>query len=149
MKKSIMLLLTILGMVTTSQGQEYFKSEYHEGDTVEEVAKSTIQFLDMSIENMVFTNVKSCKVINVFKLINDTGWAEPKYIPTLLSTKMKFQVTDEKWNYLDVTFNMDLEANVFVKGIFNGRPFTYNNETHQLVYDDSEEIISNVEWNLR
>lgn len=149
MKKSIILLLTILGMVTTSQGQEYFKNEYHEGDTVEEVAKSTIQFLDMSIENMVFTNVKSCKVIYVFELINDTTWTEPKYIPTLLSTNMKFQVTDEKWNYLDITFNMDLEANVFVKGIFNGRPFTNNNETHQLVYDDSEEIISNVEWNLR
>ena len=148
MRKSFILLLTILGMVTTSQGQEYFKNEYHEGDTVEEVAKSTIQFLDMSIENMVFTNVKSCKVIYVFELINDTTWTEPKYIPTLLSTKMKFQVTDEKWNYLDITFNMDLEANVFVKGIFNGRPFT-NNETHQLVYDDSEEIISNVEWNLR
>ncbi len=149
MKKSFILLLTILGMVTTSQGQEYFKNEYHEGDTVEEVAKSTIQFLDMSIENMVFTNVKSCKVIYIFELINDTTWAEPKYIPTLLSTNMKFQVTDEKWNYLDITFNMDLEANVFVKGIFNGRPFTNNNETHQLVYDDSEEIISNVEWNLR
>jgi hypothetical protein len=149
MKKSFILLLTILGMVTTSQGQEYFKNEYHEGDTVEEVAKSTIQFLDMSIENMVFTNVKSCKVIYVFELINDTTWTEPKYIPTLLSTNMKFQVTDEKWNYLDITFNMDLEANVFVKGIFNGRPFTSNNETHQLVYDDSEEIISNVEWNLR
>lgn len=147
MKKSFILLLTILGMVTTSQGQEYFKNKYHEGDTVEE--NSYVHLLDMTFENMVFTNVKSCKVINVFKLINDTGWAEPKYIPTLLSTKMKFQVTDEKWNYLDITFNMDLEANVFVKGTFNGRTFNNNNETHQLVYDDSEEIISNVEWNLR
>ena len=147
MKKSFILLLTILGMVTTSQGQEYFKNEYHEGDTVEE--NSYVHLLDMTFENMEFANEKSCKSVNVFKLIEDSTRTDNKWTPTLLGYKSHFQVTDKEWNYLDITIYMDLEANVFVKGIFNGSPFTNNNETYELVYDDSEEIISNVEWNLR
>lgn len=148
MKKLILVVAVILGMTTTSQGQEYFKSKYNVGDSVCEVS-NMIQVLDMSIENMSFANVKSCKVTNVFKLIEDSGWSEPKYIPTLLGTKMKFQVTDEKWNYLDVTFYLDIDANLYVSGKFNGRSFTSNINTNNLIYDDTDEIVSNVEWNLR
>jgi hypothetical protein len=148
MKKLVLVVAVILGMTATSQGQEYYNNKYNLGDSVCEVS-NVIQVLDMSIENMVFANVKSCKVVNVYELIEDSTWVEPKYIPTLLGTKMKFQVTDDKWNYLDITFYLDLDANVFVKGKFNGKPFTSNINTNNLIYDDTDEIVPNVEWNLR
>jgi hypothetical protein len=148
MKKLVLVVAVILGMTATSQGQEYYKNKYNLGDSVCEVS-NVIQVLDMSIENMVFANVKSYKVVNVYELIEDSTWVEPKYIPTLLGTKMKFQVTDDKWNYLDITFFLDLDANLFVKGKFNGKPFTSNINTNNLIYDDTDEIVPNVEWNLR
>jgi hypothetical protein len=148
MKKLVLVVLVILGMTASSKGQEYYKANYNLGDSVCERSVMT-QVLDMSIENMVFANVKSYKVVNVFKLIEDSTWVEPKYIPTLLGTKMKFQVTDDKWNYLDITFYLDIDANLFVKGKFNGKPFTSNINTNNLIYDDTDEIVPNVEWNLR
>jgi hypothetical protein len=148
MNKSTMLLLTILGMVTTSGAQTYNKPTYALGDTVEEVDTSTIQFLDMSIENMSFENAKSCKVTNVFELVDYYTEME-KFIPSLLGTKIHFQVTDDEWNYLDLHVYVDLQANFFAQGIINGRTFTRDLDTGLLYYDDSNEIVPNFDWQIR
>jgi hypothetical protein len=147
MKKSIILLLTILGMVTTSKAQEYHSPTYAEGDTVEEVDVDVIQVLNMTIGNMAFEGAKSCKVSNVLTLIEDSRDAN-NFIPSLIGTKIHFQVTDDHWNYLDLNIYVDLQANFFANGIFNGRTFTREIISGDLYYDDNDEMVPNFDWEI-
>ena len=147
MKKSIILLLTILGMVTTSKAQEYHSPTYAEGDTVEEVDVDVIQVLNMTIGNMAFEGAKSCKVSNVLTLIEDSR--DPNnFIPSLIGTKIHFQVTDDAWNYVDLHVYVDLQANFHARGIFNGRTFTRDLDSGNLYYDDNDEMVPNFDWEI-
>ena len=148
MKKLFILLLTILGIVRTSSAQPYNKPTYAIGDTVEQVDSLTIQLLDMSIENMSFENATSIEVINVFYLIDYYEKME-KFIPSLLGTKIHFQVTDEDSNFLDLHIYLGIESNLVVRGMINGRTFATDGASGDLYYDDSNELLPNVEWNLR
>jgi hypothetical protein len=134
-------------MVTTCDAQPYNKPTYALGDTVEEVDTSTIQLLDMSIENMSFENARSCKVTYVFQLVEYYTEME-KFIPSLLGTKIHFQVTDDEWNYLDLNIYVDLQANFHARGIFNGRTFTRYLDNGNLYYDDNDEMVPNFDWEI-
>jgi hypothetical protein len=147
MKKSIIMLLTILGIGTTSKAQEYHAPKYAEGDTVEEVDVDVIQVLNMTISNMAFEGAKSCKVSNVLTLIEDSRDAN-NFIPSLIGTKIHFQVTDDHWNYLDLNIYVDLQANFFANGIFNGRTFTREIISGDLYYDDNDEMVPNFDWEI-
>ena len=110
MKKSIILLLTILGIVTTSKAQYYELSTHAVGDTVEIVDSTTVQVLNMTIGDMNIESAKSCKVINVFRL-QEYADDDTKLIPSFIGTKIHFQATDDQWNYLDLNIYVDLQAN--------------------------------------
>jgi hypothetical protein len=85
MKKSIILLLTILGMVTTSEAQYYEISAHAVGDTVEIVDSTTVQVLNMTIGDMSIERAKSCKVINVFRR-QEYADDDTKLIPSFIGT---------------------------------------------------------------
>jgi hypothetical protein len=147
MKKSIILLLTILGMVTTSEAQYYEISAHAVGDTVEIVDSTTVQVLNMTIGDMSIERAKSCKVINVFRL-QEYADDDTKLIPSFIGTKIHFQATDDHWNYLDLNIYVDLQANFHARGIFNGRTFTREIITGDLYYDDNDEMVPNFDWEI-
>ena len=147
MKKSIILLLTILGIVTTSKAQYYELSTHAVGDTVEIVDSTTVQVLNMTIGDMNIESAKSCKVINVFRLQEYAG-DDSKLIPSYIGNKMHFQVTDDYWNYLDLHIYVDLQANFHARGIFNGRTFTRDLDSGNLFYDDNDEMVPNFDWEI-
>ena len=147
MKKSIILLLTILGIVTTSQAQYYERSTHAVGDTVEIVDSTTVQVLNMTIGNMSIERAKSCKVINVFRL-QEFSNDDTKLIPSFIGTKIHFQATDDQWNYLDLNIYVDLQANFHARGIFNGRTFTRYLDNGNLYYDDNDEMVPNFDWEI-
>jgi len=147
MKKSIILLLTILGIVTTSKAQYYELSTHAVGDTVEIVDSTTVQVLNMTIGDMSIERAKSCKVINVFRL-QEFSNDNTKLIPSFIGTKIHFQATDDLWNYLDLNIYVDLQANFHARGIFNGRTFTRYLDNGNLYYDDNDEMVPNFDWEI-
>ena len=138
MKKSIILLLTILGMGTTSKAQYYEISDHAVGDTVEIVDSTTVQMLNMTIGDMIIERAKSCKIINVFRL-QEFSNDDTKLIPSYIGNKMHFQATDDHWNYLDLNIYVDLQANFYAYGIFNGITFTREIISGNLYYDDNDQ----------
>jgi hypothetical protein len=148
MKKIIIVLLTILGIGTTSKAQYYEISDHAVGDTVEIVDSTTVQMLNMTIGDMIIERAKSCKVINVFRL-QEFSNDDTKLIPSYIGNKMHFQATDDHWNCLDLNIYVDLQANFFAQGIINGRTFTRDLDTGLLYYDDSNEIVPNFDWQIR
>jgi len=147
MKKSIILLLTILGMGTTSKAQYYEISDHAVGDTVEIVDSTTVQMLNMTIGDMIIERAKSCKIINVFRL-QEFSNDDTKLIPSYIGNKMHFQATDDHWNYLDLNIYVDLQANFYAYGIFNGITFTREIISGNLYYDDNDEMVPNFDWEI-
>jgi len=148
MKKLLVVVAVILGMTAPSKGQQliYDASKNNVGDSVEQI-DDTRQYLSMTIENMEFNNVRAYKVIDVFKL-QPHAETDTKLVASLVGTKMKFQVTDDKWNYLDMEIYVDLDAHFFASGKYNGRAFTRNINNGQLYYDDTDEMVENFDWEI-
>jgi hypothetical protein len=148
MKKLILVVAVILGITASSKGQQliYNASQHSVGDSVEQM-DDTRQYLSMTIEHMKFENVRAYKVIDVFKLQRHAEDGN-KLVASLVGTKMKFQVTDDKWNYLDMVIYVDLDANFFASGKYNGRAFTRNIKNGELYYDDNDEMVENFDWEI-
>jgi hypothetical protein len=134
-------------MGTTSKAQYYEISDHAVGDTVEIVDSTTVQMLNMTIGDMIIERAKSCKIINVFRL-QEFPNDDTKLIPSYIGNKMHFQATDDHWNYLDLNIYVDLKANFYAHGIFNGRTFTREIVSGNLYYDDNDEMVPNFDWEI-
>lgn len=137
MKKLIIVVAVILGVTTTSQGQQV----YTNGQLVDGLPDKKIHTrLDIEFEGLSVEGLKPYEVVDVFKVVVD---ADTLY--ELIGKKYRFSVTDEKWNHLELEiFVNDYEQMTF-KGKYNGQSFHLDN--NKVIYDETNKDAW-ASWNM-
>jgi hypothetical protein len=127
MKKTILILLFILGMNSISNGQTTIES-YNDP-----VGKLNGKFNNIVIKNLIATSESEIMEEQIDN--HDTVYV-------LKGLNYTFEFTDKKWNHLEIYISED-EYHVFnYSGRFNGRSFITDPETGDIIYEDNKKTIN-------
>ena len=138
MKKLILVVAVILGVTTTSKGQQALR----DGQLVDGRShKKIVNKLDIDFEAMSVEGLKPYEVVDVFKVVFDVDT-----IYEYIGDKFRFSVTDDKWNHLELEMFIDNYEQVTFKGKYNGEAFHLEND--KVIFDESKKDAW-VSWNLR
>ena len=141
MKKLVLVVLVILGMTASSKGQAKVQQVY-DGKIVDGTPYKKIHTkLDIDFEAMSVEGLKPYEVVDVFKVVLDADT-----IYEYIGDKFRFNVTDDRWNRLELEVFVDIYEQMTFKGKYNGETFHLDND--RVIFDESKKY-AKANWNFR